>query len=108
ESDIPPAARGTYLDPFTWYDTTDFNVTYTNQTVGGLPVMGLFSKWDDSAQANNHVPKLSDDWGSYGSRPARGVNLGGWLSLEPFITPSLFNYDSNLGIIDEWTLCTYL
>jgi glucan 1,3-beta-glucosidase len=36
------------------------------------------------------------------------VNLGGWLSLEPFITPSLFNYDSQLGIIDEWTLTTYL
>ena len=36
------------------------------------------------------------------------MNLGGWLSLEPFITPSLFNYDPKLGIIDEWTLCSHL
>jgi glucan 1,3-beta-glucosidase len=32
--------------------------------------------------------------------------LGGWLSLEPFITPSLFNSDPTL--VDEYTLCTKL
>ncbi|KAH8666634.1 glycoside hydrolase superfamily [Xylariales sp. PMI_506] len=108
ESDIPTAAQGTYLDPFTWYDTTDFNLTYTNFTVGGLPIMGLNMTWDDSVAANSKVPAIDSSWGNYSSTPARGVNLGGWLSLEPFITPSLFNYDSSLGIIDEWTLCTYL
>jgi glucan 1,3-beta-glucosidase len=36
------------------------------------------------------------------------VNLGGWLSLEPFITPSLFNYDPKLDVIDEWTLTSHL
>lgn len=109
EADIPEAARGTYLDPFTWYTTTDFNVTYTNVTVGGLPIMGLNSTWDDSASANANTPSLDSDWGAYTDRPARGVNLGGWLSIEPFITPSLFDsYDSSLGIVDEWTLCAYL
>ncbi|KAI1498102.1 glycoside hydrolase superfamily [Biscogniauxia marginata] len=108
EDSIPVAARGTYLDPFTWYDTTDFNATYTNETVGDLPVMGLFTDWDDSKAANDKVPALNKAWGDYASKPARGVNLGGWLSLEPFITPSLFNYDSRLGIIDEWTLCAHL
>ena len=108
ESDIPVAARGTYLDPFTWYDTSDFNVTYTNDTVGGLPVMGLNTTYDNSKSANSNTPPISSSWGSYATLPARGVNLGGWLSLEPFITPSLFNYDSQLGIIDEWTLTTYL
>ncbi|KUJ23009.1 glycoside hydrolase [Mollisia scopiformis] len=108
ESSIPAAAKGTYLDPFSWYDTTDFNVTYTNVTVGGLPIMGLNSTWDDSVSANSNVPPISTAWGSYADRPARGVNLGGWLSLEPFITPSLFNYASDLGIIDEWTLTTHL
>jgi glucan 1,3-beta-glucosidase len=83
-------------------------VTYTNETVGGLPVIGLFSKWDDSASANDKTPAISDSWGSYADTPARGVNLGGWLSIEPFITPSLFNYDSKLGIIDEWTLTSHL
>ncbi|KAI0133661.1 glycoside hydrolase family 5 protein [Xylariales sp. AK1849] len=108
ESSIPSAAQGTYLDPFTWYETTDFNVTYTNETVGDLPIMGLFTAWDDSVAANSKVPSLSNSWGNYASTPARGVNLGGWLSLEPFITPSLFAYDSKLNIIDEWTLCTHL
>ncbi|KAI1124545.1 glycoside hydrolase family 5 protein [Nemania abortiva] len=108
EDSVPTAARGTYLDPFTWYDTTDLNTTYTNETVGDLPIMGLFTDWDDSAQANDKVPALNKAWGDYSKTPARGVNLGGWLSLEPFITPSLFDYDSRLGIIDEWTLSTYL
>ncbi|KAK4693069.1 glucan 1,3-beta-glucosidase, partial [Lecanoromycetidae sp. Uapishka_2] len=108
ESDIPTAAKNTVLDPFTWYDTTDFNVTYTNDTVGGLPVMGLNSTWNDTVQANQFVPSLDKAW-AYGQMPIRGVNLGGWLSIEPFITPSLFNtYQSNQGIVDEWTLCKQL
>ena len=108
ESDIPQWAKGTYFDPFTWYDTMDFNVTVTNETVGGLPVMGLNSTWDDSAQANENVPPLDKKF-NYGSTPIRGVNVGGWFSLEPFITPSMFNaYDPNLGIVDEYTLCQHL
>ncbi|KAI2463731.1 glycoside hydrolase family 5 protein [Annulohypoxylon bovei var. microspora] len=107
EDSIPVAARGTYLDPFTWYDTTDLNVTYTNETVGDLPIMGLFTDWDDSTAANDKVAAIEKSW-DYTKTPARGVNLGGWLSLEPFITPSLFDYDSRLNIIDEWTLCSHL
>ncbi|KAK3303482.1 glycoside hydrolase family 5 protein [Chaetomium strumarium] len=76
--------------------------------VGDLPIMGLNSTWDDSAKANDNVPALDEDWGDYAKRPARGVNVGGWLSLEPFITPSLFNYDLRMGIVDEYTLCAYL
>src|SRR5271167_2479344 len=57
--DIPTAAKGTYLDPATWSDTTDFNTTYTNDTVGGLPIMGLFSTWDDSARANDNSAALN-------------------------------------------------
>ena len=105
---IPEKYRGTEFDPWTWADTSDFNLTFTTETVGDLPVMGLFSDWDDSKAANDRVPPINEPWGSYGDRPARGVNVGGWLSLEPFISPSLFRYDSDLGIIDEWTLCKYL
>ena len=104
---IPPGAPS-WLDPFQWANTDDFNLTYTDHTVGDLPVMGLHSSWDDSKAANGRVPALDEKWGSYGDRPARGVNLGGWLSLEPFITPSLFNYESDKGIVDEYTLCAYL
>ncbi|ROW13502.1 hypothetical protein VPNG_04464 [Cytospora leucostoma] len=103
-----PSDAPTYLNPFEWYDTIDFNVTYTDVLVGGLPIMGLNSTWDNSVAANPTVPSLDEDWGSYADRPARGVNLGGWLSLEPWIAPDLFDYDEDLGIVDEWTLCTYL
>lgn len=105
ESDIPAAAKGTELDPFSWYDTTDFNVTYTDVTVGGLPIMGLMSEWDDSKSATPNSPPISKPWGSYADTPARGVNLGGWLSLEPFITPSMFEYP---GVVDEYTLTQHL
>lgn len=34
----------------------------------------------------------------------RGVNLGGWFVLEPFITPSLFQQWANGGgVVDEYT-----
>ena len=36
---IPPSVKGTVLDSTTWLDKTDFNLTYTNATVGGLSVM---------------------------------------------------------------------
>jgi len=36
---IPPSADGTVLDSRKWLDKTDFNLTYTNATVGGLSVM---------------------------------------------------------------------
>ncbi|PTU20056.1 hypothetical protein P175DRAFT_0264841 [Aspergillus ochraceoroseus IBT 24754] len=63
--------------------------------------MGLNSTWDDSARPNENVPPLNEKF-PYGSQPIRGVNLGGWLSLEPFITPSLFEGYTN--VIDEYTL----
>ncbi|KAE8376266.1 glycoside hydrolase superfamily [Aspergillus bertholletiae] len=105
---IPEYAQGSLLDPWTWYDTRDFNLTFTNETVGGLPIMGLNSTWDDSARPNDNVPPLNESF-PYGSQPIRGVNLGGWLSIEPFIVPSLFeSYSSKDGIIDEYTLCKKL
>ncbi|KAF2670261.1 glycoside hydrolase [Microthyrium microscopicum] len=108
QDSIPASAKGGYLDPFTWYDTIDFNVTYTNDTIGGLPLMGLNSTWDDSVAPNSGVPALKDSF-AYGSMPIRGMSLGGWLSIEPFITPSFFQkYNQRDLIIDEWTLTTKL
>ncbi|KAJ5513247.1 Glycoside hydrolase superfamily [Penicillium fimorum] len=101
---IPSYAKNTVLDPFIWYETDGFNLTFTNATVGGLSIMGIDSKWDDSARPNDKVPPLNKPF-PYGSQPIRGVNLGGWLSIEPFIVPSLFSkWPSSAGIIDEYTL----
>ena len=102
-SSVPASAKGTYTDISTWMDTTDFNCTYTAETIGGLSVMGLNSDWDDSTKANDNVPALDEKW-EYGKMPIRGVNIGGWLSLEPFITPSMFNYPAPAGVVDEWTM----
>lgn len=42
---------------------------------------------------------------NFGETPVRGLNIGGWLVLEPWITPSIFrNLDQSLGIVDEFTL----
>ncbi|QRV80907.1 Cellulase (glycosyl hydrolase family 5 protein) [Ceratobasidium sp. AG-Ba] len=43
----------------------------------------------------------------YGHTKVRGVNLGGWLVLEPWITPSLFDNTGNDKIIDEYTFGQY-
>ena len=40
----------------------------------------------------------------YGSSQVRGVNLGGWLLLEPFISPSMFE-GLDGSIVDEYTFC---
>lgn len=43
----------------------------------------------------------------FGSEKVRGVNLGGWFILEPWITPSLFD-PLNGTAVDEWTFCETL
>ncbi|KAF9557434.1 glycoside hydrolase family 5 protein [Agrocybe pediades] len=45
---------------------------------------------------------------NYGTDKIRGVNLGGWLVLEPWITPSLFESTGNDNIIDEFTLGQFM
>ncbi|KAF8527568.1 exo-beta-1,3-glucanase [Hysterangium stoloniferum] len=39
----------------------------------------------------------------YGSQKVRGVNLGGWLVLESWITPSIFDNTGDNRVIDEFT-----
>lgn len=105
---MPDSLKGTFFDVSMWKDTTDFNTTFTDETVGGLPVIGLNSTWDDSQQPNINVPPLEKKF-TYGELPIRGVNLGGWLILEPFITPSYFsNYTLDKGVVDEWSLTNYV
>ncbi|GAA5936736.1 hypothetical protein JCM1841_001983 [Sporobolomyces salmonicolor] len=57
----------------------------------------------DQSQTN-----VSWRWDFNGSTPIRGVNIGGWLVLEPWITPSLFDATGNASVVDEWTFCESL
>lgn len=43
----------------------------------------------------------------YTSQKVRGVNLGGWFVLEPWITPSIFSAAGD-SVVDEWTFCATL
>ncbi|ORY86387.1 glycoside hydrolase superfamily [Protomyces lactucae-debilis] len=46
---------------------------------------------------------------AYGVDKVRGVNLGGWLVLEPWIKPSLFNqFLTGTPAVDEYTFCQVL
>lgn len=44
---------------------------------------------------------------AWGKEPMRGVNIGGWLVLEPWITPSLFDGKPE-WVVDEWTYGAYM
>lgn len=39
----------------------------------------------------------------YGNVKIRGVSLGGWLLLEPFITPDIFEATGDPAVQDEYT-----
>ncbi|KAF2713629.1 glycoside hydrolase family 5 protein [Pleomassaria siparia CBS 279.74] len=41
---------------------------------------------------------------AWGSEKIRGVNIGGWLVLEPWITPSIFDNLGRTDVVDEFTL----
>ncbi|KAF2874494.1 glycoside hydrolase superfamily [Massariosphaeria phaeospora] len=60
-----------------------------------------------AAPTNKAKRHISFDWRW---TKARGVNLGGWLVLEPFITPSIFEKHSepHWVVEDEWSLCDKL
>ncbi|KAK2627455.1 hypothetical protein QTJ16_003421 [Diplocarpon rosae] len=50
------------------------------------------------------LSKKSVDF-KWGTEKVLGLNIGGWLLLEPWITPSIFQaLDQSLGIVDEYTL----
>ena len=68
--------------------------------------------YNSGARAQSFVPALNETW-DYTRDQIRGVNLGGWLVLEPFIVPALFEKYQNVTgnpdvpggrAVDEWTL----
>ncbi|KAH9810466.1 family 5 glycoside hydrolase [Melampsora americana] len=90
-------------DTITTEDGTKF---LYNNTLGGTWVSIPFN---DTARPQSDQPALSERW-DYAANRILGVNLGGWLVIEPFITPSLFEpYASRpTPIVDEWGLSVEL
>ncbi|KAF7984996.1 hypothetical protein HWV62_9974 [Athelia sp. TMB] len=83
-------------------DGTTF--TYTNP-YGGTWYWDENDPFNNAAQVNSWTPALNETF-QFGVDRIWGVNLGGWLTIEPFITPALFEPYLNNAIvpIDEWTL----
>lgn len=86
----------------TMADGTTF--TYTN-TFGGYWYYDPSDPLKNWARAQSYTPALNETF-QYGTESIRGVNLGGWLVTEPFISPSLFEPYANTSFpaVDEWTL----
>ncbi|CEG79476.1 hypothetical protein RMATCC62417_13937 [Rhizopus microsporus] len=70
---------------------------------------GYKDPFNDSARPNPFTPPLNQSFDYNGHDRIRGINLGGWLVLEPFITPKIFEqsipgYETAAPVADEWTL----
>lgn len=54
------------------------------------------------------VKERANTW-DYNTQKVRGVNLGGWFVLEPWITPSIFEpWANGGGVVDEYTFTAAL
>ncbi|KAI9629154.1 hypothetical protein KEM48_011000 [Puccinia striiformis f. sp. tritici PST-130] len=92
--------------------TTDNGTTFEYKNpLGGTWVSIPFN---DTAKSQADSPPLNQPW-DYSNKRILGVNLGGWLVLEPFITPYMFepfsSHDANgqpPTVVDEWTLSVAL
>jgi aryl-phospho-beta-D-glucosidase BglC (GH1 family) len=78
--------------------------TYTNK-FGGYFIVDPANPFNDGARAQEWNPALNETF-RYGVDKIRGVNIGGWLNTEPFISPALYEkyLDADPRAIDEWTL----
>jgi len=57
----------------------------------------------------NQKRSMSSAKFNFNGEKVRGVNLGGWFVLEPWITPSIFEpWATSQTAVDEYTLCAAL
>jgi glucan 1,3-beta-glucosidase len=82
----------------TMEDGTKF--TYNNK-FGGYWYYDPQDPLNNSARPQADIPALNATW-KFGTDVIQGVNIGGWLVTEPFITPAL--YQKYPGSTDEWSL----
>ncbi|KAH9965457.1 glycoside hydrolase [Russula dissimulans] len=72
-----------------------------NNSFGGTWYYDPSDPFNNNAKPNSWTPPLTQSWDFLNDK-IFGVNLGGWLVLEPFITPQL--YQKYPTATDEWTL----
>lgn len=78
-------------------------------TTAALSAVALLSTLSDTAPAAITPAKRDDALKFDYNQKVRGVNLGGWFVLEPWITPSIFEQWANGGgVVDEYTYCQAL
>jgi len=80
--------------------------TYVNN-FGGEWASDPTQPFGNGGKAQSWSPRIGGEEWVWGTDIARGVNLGGWLVTEPFISPSLYEKyinSSSIPIVDEWTL----
>lgn len=69
-------------------------------TTSAVAAVALLSSMSNAAPAAPMSPFMKRDLRfSFGNDKVRGVNLGGWLVLEPWITPSIFE-DTPGNVVD--------
>ncbi|RXW23816.1 hypothetical protein EST38_g2037 [Candolleomyces aberdarensis] len=74
--------------------------TYRN-SFGGFWIHDPEDPFNNNARPNDYTPPLNTSW-RWGVDRVYGVNLGGWLVLEPFISPEIFQRYP--GAEDEFSL----
>ncbi|KAL9934915.1 hypothetical protein V8E36_005991 [Tilletia maclaganii] len=62
----------------------------------------------DLAERGPTLVELDKRAFNFGTNKVRGVNIGGWLVTEPFITPSLYAATGDDRVVDEWTFGLYV
>ncbi|KAH7927098.1 glycoside hydrolase family 5 protein [Leucogyrophana mollusca] len=90
--------------------TTDDGTTFTySNSFGGTWYWDPNDPFNNNAQAQSWTPPLNQTF-KFGTDRIFGVNLGGWLTTEPFMqvadAPALFEkyINSTPTPVDEWTL----
>ncbi|KAG8955546.1 hypothetical protein FRC03_011098 [Tulasnella sp. 419] len=79
--------------------------TYNNK-FGGFWYFDPSDPFKSAAKAQSYTPGLNETW-DYNTNRIFGVNLGGWLNTEPFISPALYE-QFYPNAVDEYTLSQQL
>lgn len=74
-------------------------MTFPKLRITAVAAVALLASLSTAAPTKKRGDTLKFD---FGNEKIRGVNLGGWFVLEPWITPSIFSATPD-NVVDEWT-----